>query len=50
MPDAANGYVTKPEKGKRFDSDYSAKEMAAVVKAKVDRAAGGRTIVYASDG
>lgn len=49
VPDAANSYITKPEKGKRFDSDYSADEMIAVVQAKVDRAAGGRTIVCVSD-
>lgn len=49
VPDAANGYVTKPATGQRFDSDYSAEGMAAVVKTKVDRAAGGRTIVCVSD-
>lgn len=49
VPDVANGYITKPEKGKRFDSDYSADDIAAVVKTKVDRAAGGRTIVCVSD-
>ena len=49
VPDAANSYITKPEKGKRFDSDYSADDIAAAVKTKVDRAAGGRTIVCVSE-
>lgn len=50
VPDAANGYITKPEGGKpRFDSDYTEATLAALVKSKVDRAAGGRTIVCVSD-
>lgn len=50
VPDAANGYIEKPANGKkRFDSDYSALELQAVVDAKVKRAEGGRTIVCVSD-
>ena len=49
VPDVANTYVSKPAKGKRFDSDYSALEMAQVVQNKKDRAEGGNTIVCVSD-
>lgn len=50
VPDAANGYIDKPKNGnKRFDADYTPEELAASVKAKVDRAAGGNTIVCVSD-
>lgn len=49
VPDVANNYVTRPAKGKRFDSDYSAAEMAQVVQNKKDRAEGGKTIVCVSD-
>lgn len=49
VPDAANSYVTKPSKGKRFDSDYSGPEVAAVVQSKKERAEGGNTIVCVSD-
>jgi putative ATP-dependent endonuclease of OLD family len=36
VPDIAS-YVTKPKKGKRFESDYAGGEAAAAVKRKVDR-------------
>lgn len=50
VPDAANGYIKKSESGKaRFDSDFSAEALQAVVDAKVKRAEGGRTIVCVSD-
>ena len=49
VPDVANTYVSRPAKGKRFDSDYSALEMAQVVQSKKDRAEGGNTIVCVSD-
>jgi len=49
VPDVAKSYVDKPAKGKRFDSDYSGPEMAAVVQSKKDRAEGGKTIVCVSD-
>ena len=49
VPDVANTYVSKPAKGKRFDADYSALEMAQVVQNKKDRAEGGKTIVCVSD-
>jgi putative ATP-dependent endonuclease of the OLD family len=49
VPDAANSYISKLDKGKRFDSEYTADEVAAVVKTKENRAAGGRTIVCVSD-
>lgn len=49
VPDVAN-YVSKPKKGKRFESDYEDDEaIAQVVKNKKDRAEGGKTIVYVSD-
>jgi len=48
VPDVAAHYV--PKKGKkRYDSDYDAAELAALVKRKVDRAEGGSTIVCVSD-
>lgn len=50
VPDAANSYINKPKNGsKRFDADYTTEELVALVKAKVDRAAGGKTIVCVSD-
>ena len=50
VPDAASGYIDKPKNGKkRFDADYTPEELVALVKAKVDRAAGGKTIVCVSD-
>lgn len=49
VPDIAKTYVAKPAKGKRFDSDYSAPEMAAAVQRKKERAEGGKTIVCVSD-
>lgn len=49
VPDVAKSYVPTPAKGKRFDSDYSASEMATLVKNKKDRAEGGKTIVCVSD-
>jgi len=49
VPDVAKSYVTAPAKGQRFDSDYSASEMATLMRNKKDRAEGGRTIVCVSD-
>lgn len=49
VPDVAKTYVDKPAKGKRFDSDYSASEMAEAVQRKKERAEGGKTIVCVSD-
>lgn len=49
VPDVAKTYVAKPAKGKRFDSDYSALEMAVAVQRKKERAEGGKTIVCVSD-
>ncbi|WP_085811953.1 ATP-dependent nuclease [Geoanaerobacter pelophilus] len=37
VPDIANTYVSKPAKGKRFESDYGVGEAELVVKRKVDR-------------
>ena len=37
VPDIAKTYVSKPAKGKRFESDYGAGEADVVVKRKVDR-------------
>ena len=48
VPDVAKDYVTKG-KGKRFLSDYSPDEINALVKAKVERAEGGNTVVMVSD-
>lgn len=49
VPDVASTYVSKPSKGKRFESDYDAKGMQEVVTRKVNRAEGGNTIVCVSD-
>ena len=50
VPDAASDYIDKPKNGKkRFDADYTPEELLALVKAKVDRAAGGKNIVCVSD-
>lgn len=49
VPDEAAEYVERPAKKQRFDSDYSAMEMAEVVRRKEVRAAGGSTIVCVSD-
>jgi putative ATP-dependent endonuclease of OLD family len=49
VPDVAKSYVSKPAKGKRFDSDYSPEEVVTLVQDKKDRAEGGRTIVCVSD-
>jgi len=49
VPDVANTYVSKPAKGKCFDSDYDVTEMAQAVQKKKDRAEGGKTIVCVSD-
>jgi putative ATP-dependent endonuclease of OLD family len=49
VPDVAKSYVAKPAKGKRFDSDYTLAEIAALVQNKKDRAEGGKTIVCVSD-
>jgi putative ATP-dependent endonuclease of the OLD family len=49
VPDVANSYVSKPAKGKRFDSDYTGDDKAQVVQHKKDRAEGGNTIVCVSD-
>lgn len=49
VPEVAKSYVSKPKKGKRFESDYSATEVAALVQGKKDRAQGGETIVCVSD-
>lgn len=49
VPNVAKSYVTQPKKGKRFDSDYTPAEAAALVQNKKDRAEGGKTIVCVSD-
>ncbi|MDR7052598.1 putative ATP-dependent endonuclease of OLD family [Duganella sp. 3397] len=49
VPDIANTYVPKPAKGKRFEADYDADGIKAVVARKVGRAEGGNTIVCVSD-
>jgi putative ATP-dependent endonuclease of the OLD family len=49
VPDVANTYVTKPAKGKRFESDYDTAGIQNVVQNKMDRAQGGNTIVCVSD-
>lgn len=49
VPDVAKTYVTKPEKGKRFNSDYDGEEIANIVQRKQDRAQGGNTIVCVSN-
>ena len=49
VPDEAD-YIDPPKNGrKRFESDYNAIELAALVQTKVDRAQGGSTIVCVSD-
>lgn len=48
VPDIAT-YVSKPDKRKRFASDYDAKGKQDVVDRKVARAEGGNTIVCVSD-
>jgi putative ATP-dependent endonuclease of OLD family len=48
VPDAAADYVVKAT-AKRFDADYTAQELADLVKAKEARAQGGSTIVCVSD-
>lgn len=48
VPDAAADYVVKAT-AKRFDADYTAQELADLVKAKETRAQGGSTIVCVSD-
>ena len=48
VPDIAT-YVSKPSKGKRFESDYDASGKQDVVKRKEARAEGGNTIVCVSD-
>ncbi|MGX4644209.1 ATP-dependent nuclease [Massilia sp. SYSU DXS3249] len=49
VPDVAD-YITPPKNGKkRFEADYSADEVQALVKSKEDRAQGGSTIVCVSD-
>lgn len=49
VPDVASDYVVKNGKKKRFESEYTAAEIEALVKAKQDRAQGGNTIVCVSD-
>lgn len=49
VPDSANIYVSKPIKGKRFESDYTPTEISQVVQNKKNRAEGGNTIVCVSD-
>ncbi|MCT9074870.1 ATP-dependent nuclease [Cupriavidus gilardii] len=49
VPDVARSYVPTTAKGKRFESDYSASDIATLVKKKKDRAEGGKTIVCVSD-
>lgn len=49
VPNEAD-YIKPPENGKpRFDKDYTEASLADLVKSKVDRAAGGNTIVCVSD-
>ncbi|CAG9179198.1 ATP-dependent nuclease [Cupriavidus pinatubonensis] len=49
VPNEAGDYVEKPAKKKRFESDYSAAELAQLVQRKEERAQGGSTIVCVSD-
>jgi putative ATP-dependent endonuclease of OLD family len=49
VPDVANTYVSKPAKGKRFESDYDTAGIKDAIQNKVDRAQGGNTIVCVSD-
>jgi putative ATP-dependent endonuclease of OLD family len=48
VPDVASDYVAK-SKRRRFESEYTEAELAALVKTKEERAAGGSTIVCVSD-
>ncbi len=49
VPDEAD-YISRSNNGrKRFESDYSAEELAALVRTKVERAQGGSTLVCVSD-
>ncbi|OWQ48403.1 ATP-dependent endonuclease [Roseateles noduli] len=48
VPDVVK-YVSKPEDKPRFEADYLPEALEALVKSKVDRAAGGNTIVCVSD-
>lgn len=49
VPNEAD-YIDPPKNGrKRFESDYNAVELSALVQTKVDRAQGGSTIVCVSD-
>lgn len=48
VPDIVK-YVSKPEGKPRFEADYSAEALEALVKSKVNRAAGGNTVVCVSD-
>ncbi|MGO4308536.1 ATP-dependent endonuclease [Pseudomonas sp. KB_15] len=49
VPNEAD-YIDPPKNGrKRFESDYNAAELSALVQTKVDRAQGGSTIVCVSD-
>lgn len=49
VPNAANDYITKAEGKQRFDADYTAAEVQALVTRKEERAKGGSTIVCVSD-
>lgn len=49
VPDVASTYVEKPKKGKRFEADYDAQDIADLVQRKKNRAQGGKTIVCVSD-
>lgn len=49
VPDIATDYVVKNGTKKRFESEYAAEEIDALVKAKEDRAQGGNTVVCVSD-
>lgn len=49
VPNEAD-YVTRPKNGKkRFEADYTADELSALVKSKEARAQGGNTVVCVSD-
>lgn len=49
VPDVAKSYVNQPKNGKRFDSDFTAKEIDDLVMRKKNKAQGGNTIVCVSD-
>lgn len=49
VPDVADDYVVKNGTKKRFESEYAAAEIDALVKAKEGRAQGGNTVVCVSD-